>query len=196
MKNLIALFLFSILFLSCSSSIEVSQINFVSRENWSANKPKPFGTHIPNKITLHHEGTIFNPQKESAGVHIKKVQTWGMSEARNWADIPYHFIIDFDGNVFEGRNPFTVGETATNYNPEGHLLISCLGNFMEQEVPEKQLNALVNLIAYCCKKYQIDPETLKGHKDYIQTDCPGTNLYQYLQNGYLKTEAKKILSKL
>jgi len=49
-----------------------------------------------------------------------------MGKDRNWIDIPYHFLIDPNGNVYEGRNVFTVGETATEYDPTGHLLILVL----------------------------------------------------------------------
>ncbi|HPO54591.1 MAG TPA: peptidoglycan recognition family protein [Ignavibacteriaceae bacterium] len=185
--------LLSLIFFSCSS---VKELNFVTREGWNADTQKPFPKHVPERITIHHEGTIFDPSKESAAVHIKNVQKWGMSEARNWADIPYHFIIDFDGNVFEGRNVFTVGETATEYDPTGHLLITCLGNFEVQELPEAQYNALVGLIAHCCDKYRIAPETMKGHKDFAKTDCPGKNLYSFLQNGKLLEDVKIRLAEI
>ncbi len=189
MKNFILLFFLAIfLFNGCSTTKVFNEINFISRSEWNADEPKPYKNQIPERITIHHEGTIFDPQKETAASHIKKVQTWGMGKDRNWSDIPYHFIIDFDGNVFEGRNVFTAGETATEYNPNGHLLITCLGNFEEQELPQKQLEALINTIAFCCKKYQISPETIKGHKDFAQTLCPGKNLYKFLENGYIIKE--------
>ena len=188
MNRAIIFFLFSVILISCSP---VKELNFVSRESWNADSQRPFAKHIPERITIHHEGTIFDPAKESAGVHIKKVQTWGMGKDRNWVDIPYHFIIDFDGNVFEGRNVFTVGETATEYDPTGHLLITCLGNFEEQNVPKEQYEALVSLIAHCCIKYQIAPETMSGHKDFAKTDCPGKNLYVFLQDGSLLDNVKE-----
>lgn len=190
MKQIFSPGLFIILiFLSlhCSST----EFRIQPRANWNAAEPKAYKSQVPVKITIHHEGEIFNPQKESAVVHIKKVQAWGMSEARNWSDIPYHYLIDFDGNIYEGRNVFTAGETATEYDPEGHLLITCLGNFEEQEVTEKQLNALIELTAYCCNKYQISPTTIKAHKDFAKTLCPGKDIYRYLESGYLRKEVEK-----
>ncbi|MBI2419178.1 MAG: N-acetylmuramoyl-L-alanine amidase [Ignavibacteriales bacterium] len=164
------------------------------RSAWGADTPKPFAYHVPNRITVHHEGTFFDGVKETAEAHILKVQKWGMTEARNWIDIPYHFLIDNKGRIFEGRNPYTVGETNTDYNPEGHLLISMLGNFEEQEVPPAQLEALINMIVYACKTYSIDPNTLATHKDQTETLCPGKNLYAYFSNGYVLSEVKKRLS--
>lgn len=175
--------------MNCSSS----SINIKPRSEWNASEPRSYKPQVPVRITIHHEGEVFNPEKQSSEQHIKNIQTWGMSEARNWSDIPYHFLIDFDGNVFEGRNVFTAGETATEYNPEGHLLITCFGNFEEQKVTEKQLESLIKLTAYCCKKYQIDPATIKGHKDFAETLCPGKDLYRYIENGYIQHEVEKRL---
>ncbi|NII24862.1 family 10 glycosylhydrolase [Pseudoflavitalea sp. X16] len=166
----------------------------VPRSGWNAAAPKPFKQHVPVKLTIHHEGTAFDSTKDAAK-HIKNVQTWGMGKDRNWVDIPYHFLIAPDGTIYEGRSVYTVGETATEYDPAGHLLISCLGNFETQEVPQKQLEALTRLIAYCCKKYNIPFETIASHKDHsAKTDCPGKNLYQYLQNGYIKTKVKELMN--
>ena len=165
----------------------------VTRAGWNANPPKPFAKHRPVRITIHHEGTRFDSTKV-AGPHIKNVQVWGMGKDRNWADIPYHFLIAPDGTVFEGRDVFTVGETATEYNPEGHLLITCLGNFEEQQVDPRQLDALINTIAYACRKYGISYETIASHKDHSgQTSCPGKNLYRFLQNDYIKEQVQALL---
>lgn len=192
MRFNILLFAFSLFLFGCSASNDVS-IN--PRTAWNASDPKPFANQVPERITIHHEGTKFE-KSDDAPKHIKNVQTWGMGKDRNWADIPYHFLIDPNGNVYEGRNVFTTGETNTEYDPTGHLLISLFGNFEVQEVSTEQLEALIKLTAYCCKKYDISPETIASHRDYSeQTDCPGKNLYfNYIKNGYLKEKVKAILN--
>ena len=166
----------------------------VPRSGWNAAAPRPYKSHVPVQITIHHEGTKLEITDDAAR-KIKNIQTWGMGKDRNWVDIPYHFLIAPDGTIYEGRNVFTVGETATEYDPTGHLLITCLGNLEQQEVPPTQLAALIRLIAYCCKKYNLPMETIASHRDHsAQTTCPGKNLYQYLQNGYIKAEVKKLLA--
>ncbi len=192
MKINFLIFVISVFILGgCSSS---NEITIVPRNTWDAVSPKPYKTQIPERITIHHEGEYFSPDSNAAKF-IKKVQVWGMSKARNWSDIPYHFLIGLDGTIYEGRNVFTAGETATEYDPTGHLLISCIGNFEEQEVPKAQLNSLINLIAYCCKKYQISPDSIASHRDYSKiTVCPGKNLYKYVKNNYIKDQVKKLLN--
>ncbi len=183
--------------LSCSTARSGNQRNakltIVSRSEWNAAEPKPYRQHTPVRITVHHEGTKLL-LTDDAAKKIKNIQKWGMGTDRNWADIPYHFLIAPDGTIYEGRNVNTVGETNTEYDPAGHLLICCLGNLEEQEVPKEQLVSLIELIAYTSKQYHIPAETLSTHKDYsIQTTCPGKNLYQYFTNGYIKAEVLKLL---
>lgn len=190
------LLLFAFFCFACSpakkNAATSTGITIVPRSGWNAAEPKPYKQHTPVRITIHHEGT--KDSARDAAKFIKNVQTWGMGKDRNWADIPYHFLIARDGTVYEGRNVFTVGETATEYDPTGHLLITCLGNMEIQEVTDAQLGSLVRLIAWCCKKYKLPQETIASHRDHsTQTTCPGQHLYKYLENGYIKTEVKKLL---
>ena len=169
------------------------EIPMVPRSGWNAAAPKPYKQHTPIQITVHHEGTRLEATDDAAK-KIKNIQAWGMGPDRNWADIPYHFLIAPDGTIYEGRNVNTVGETATEYDPSGHLLIVCLGNLEQQEVRQEQLQSLIKMIAYSSKKYNIPIETLATHKDHSkQTTCPGKNLYAYFQNGYIIQEVKKLL---
>jgi uncharacterized lipoprotein YddW (UPF0748 family) len=163
------------------------------RTAWQAAAPKPYKTHVPVRITVHHEGTRLE-KTDDAAKKIKNIQTWGMGKDRNWTDVPYHYFIAPDGTVFEGRNPNMVGETNTEYDPTGHLLICCLGNYEEQEFTSAQLDALTRLIAWACAQYNISYETIASHRDHSkQTTCPGRNLYQYFQNGYIKNRVKELL---
>ena len=187
--NQISFILILLVISGCSSK----ELIIKSRGEWKANDPLLYQSHIPVRLTIHHEGQIFEKGQDAAK-HIKDVQVWGMGPDRKWADIPYHFLIDLDGNIYQGRNVFTAGETATTYDPTGHLLLTCIGNFEEQELPEEQLQALINLTAYCCIKYQISPDSIAAHKDYAETLCPGKNLYKYIENGYIKRKVKKILA--
>ena len=187
-------------FLSCSSQKKAAdqtlpELNILSRSAWNALEPKPYKQHVPVRITIHHEGTRLEVSDDAAR-KIRNIQVWGMGPDRNWKDIPYHFLIAPDGKIFEGRNVFTVGETATEYDPTGHLLVTCLGNLEQQEVREEQLESLVRTIAYACRKYNIPPDSIASHRDYSsQTTCPGKNLYRYLEDGSIKKRVGALLKK-
>jgi hypothetical protein len=190
--GLILLFL-----VACSPSTKVSkpapEVVIVPRSGWNANEPRPYRQHVPVRITIHHEGTRLE-RTDDAAKKIRNIQIWGMGKDRNWTDIPYHFLIAPNGTIYEGRNVYTVGETNTEYDPAGHLLLNCLGNLEQQEMPKEQLESLIKLIAWSCKKYDLPWQTIASHRDYsAQTNCPGKNLYRYLENGYIVKEVRKLL---
>src|SRR5690606_21293709 len=119
-----------------------------------------------------------------------------MGPDRNWADIPYHYLIAPDGTVYEGRDPLTVGETNTEYDPTGHLLICFLGNYEQQAFTPHLQAILTRLIAHFCSKYNISSDNIATHRDYSAiTTCPGKNMYPYFQEGIIKNRVKELLQK-
>ncbi len=198
MKNklLVAAFIVGLLY-ACTSPKKltaVSTLNIIPRAGWTANEPRSYKQHVLVRITVHHEGTRLEVTDDAAK-KIKAIQVWGMGPDRSWVDIPYHFLIAPDGKIYEGRAVTTVGETATEYDPTGHLLITCLGNLEQQEVPSAQLASLIKLIAHACKKYNLSYETITTHRDNsTQTTCPGKNLYKFFEHGYVKEEVKKLMN--
>lgn len=168
-----------------------SNVNILPRSSWNALAAREYKTHVPVRITVHHEGTKLEIEDDAAK-KINAIQRWGMGEEKKWADIPYHFLIAPNGNIYEGRDAFIVGETSTEYNPTGHLLICCLGNRNESPVPKEQLNALVKLIKYSSVKYKIPLDSLGTHKNFSkQTTCPGKYLDEYFLNGYIYAAIRK-----
>lgn len=55
-------------------------------------------------------------------------------------------------------------------------------NSMTTSPSNAQYNSLISLCAYLCKKYNISPNNIVGHKDYYDTDCLGTILYNRLSD--------------
>lgn len=199
MNRLITLILAGFLCVACSSSKKTTTLNddltIVPRTGWNAAPPKPYQQHVPVRLTVHHEGTRLEVADDAAK-KIKAIQTWGMGPDRSWVDIPYHFLIAPNGTIYEGRSVSTVGETATEYDPTGHLLICCLGNLDVQEVPAPQLASLVKLLAYCSRQYKVPLNTLSTHRDNSkETTCPGKNLYRYFENGYVRGQVQSLLDR-
>ena len=134
-------------------------------------------------ITLHHEGSakpLLPTDDPVAG--LRALQSWGERD-RNWWDVPYHYLIDLEGHVYEGRDWHYMGETNTTYDPSGHLLISILGNYNLQEPTQAQLNAIADVMAWAVKKFDVPLDSIRGHYNYAETDCPGKNLRKYLEDG-------------
>lgn len=134
-------------------------------------------------ITLHHEGSAKPLRPEDDPIKgLRALQSWGASD-RDWWDVPYHFLIDLDGHIYEGRDWHYMGETNTTYDPTGHLLISILGNYNLQEPTQAQLNAIADLMAWAVDKFHVPLDSIRGHYQYADTGCPGKNLRKYLEDG-------------
>jgi hypothetical protein len=144
-------------------------------------------------ITLHHEGSPKPLRPEDDPVAgLRALQSWGERD-RNWWDVPYHFLIDLDGHVYEGRDWHFMGETNTTYDPSGHLLISILGNYNLQEPTQAQLDAIAGVMAWAVKKFDVPLDSIRGHYQYAETNCPGKNLRKYLEDG---TFRRMVLARL
>ncbi len=189
-----------LIFIACCSSSNILLNNFetniITANQWGSVPAKDSlaKKHKLTHITLHHQGEAF-PKGKDPIQYLGNLQKWSREE-KHWIDIPYHFIIDLDGKVYEGRNINYAGDTNTEYNPTGHALIEVLGNFEEVEPNDKQLDAVVKTMAWLSYKYKIPIDSIRGHKDYSsQTVCPGKNLYRYLENGFFRNEIGKLLSK-
>lgn len=149
--------------------------------------------HQINQITLHHSGSSEPLMPEDDPVDIlNALFEWG-AEDRIWWDVPYHYLIDLEGNVYEGRDAAYAGETNTTYDPRGHLLISVMGNYNQQEPTNAQIDAIVEMMAYAIQKYNLSTEDIYGHGDWADTSCPGTHLQSYLDDGTFKEKVEEIL---
>ena len=168
----------------------------LSKADWGGQESSgTMKSHFPVMLTLHHEGSPkpLTPDHDPK-VLLQNLQKWGWS-ARGWADIPYHFMVDLDGRIYECRDIMKAGDTATTYDPSGHLLITAMGNYELQAPSEKQLSAICDLMAWACDKYNIDPATLRGHLEYAETACPGKFLYPYLASGFIEGEVRLRIAK-
>jgi uncharacterized protein YbbC (DUF1343 family) len=176
----------------CSTSSEIilvsdlhypEELKIINRLDWGWHPISKISQHHKiNKITIHHSGEIFSEDKDIIQ-YLKNLQIWSRRE-KNWIDIPYHFMIDLSGNIYEARPINFPGDTNTDYNVIGHALICVVGNYEVQNINHNQLNALVNLVSFLKNKFKVSSTDIKGHKDYTsQTVCPGKNLYKYIADG-------------
>ncbi|HYC51942.1 MAG TPA: peptidoglycan recognition family protein [Gemmatimonadaceae bacterium] len=141
---------------------------------------------IPHRIThvtLHHTGS---PQPllphENPVEKLRGLQSWGAAE-RNWWDVPYHYLIDLEGRIYQGRDHRYMGETNTTYDPAGHFLISIIGNYERQEPTQAQLDAIADMMAWAIHTYDLPLDRIGGHYNYASTGCPGRHLRKYLEDG-------------
>jgi hypothetical protein len=141
---------------------------------------------IPHEIThvtLHHTGSVEPLRPDDDPVQkLRGLQAWGARD-RNWWDVPYHYLIDLEGRVYEGRDWRYMGETNTAYDPAGHFLISVIGNYGLQEATPEQVEAIADLMAWALSRFDLPLDRIGGHYDHAETTCPGEHLKKYLEDG-------------
>jgi len=112
-------------------------------------------------IILHHL---------AADVSVQTVHSWHLQNG--WIGIGYHFQIDQDGTIWQGRPMDTVGAHTQGHNHQT-IGIACRGDFhrVKTEMPQAQREALVNLLRHLRSIYGNIP--IHGHREKMATACPG-----------------------
>lgn len=163
------------------------------RDAWHAQPARPGGVvHKLSQMTIHHTGVVLGDNRKAPG-RLLQHQKLHQGE-RGWVDIAYHVGVDRNGNIYELRQPDLVGDTATEYDPTGHFLVLCEGDFDQEAVSEDQLHGAAMAFAWAAQRFSITTDVLRGHKDFAATACPGANLYSHITSGALKRRVDDLLA--
>lgn len=105
--------------------------------------------------------------------------------AQGWRDIGYHYILNRDSSgkwqVYDGRNDALPGAHSGTNEGNQYLGIN-VAYGMDEKLPGEAVEALAKLIAELSKTYGfvINRATVRGHREFIPTQCPGNPLYSVL----------------
>lgn len=124
-------------------------------------------------VIIHHVG---NTDKN---INVAAIHRW--HKQNGWAGIGYHYIIRKDGSIERGRPVDTIGAHTYNQN-DNTVGICVVGNFELSRPTSEQFRAAEKLVGAVCRHYDITPnvKTVRGHKDFCKTTCPGIYLYKWL----------------
>lgn len=190
---------------SLKRSIATDGPTIISREDWGADdsyltwKPQ---YRTPKKIIIHHTA---GGNGDDVAATIRGIYYWH-AVVLGWGDIGYNYLIDQQGNIYEGRSGGfgAIGAhayndlTETNYNV-GSTGIALLGCYETAdgacgtvaEYTETINNSLTDLISMVAHEADFDPAGAKkwygdkmpnvmGHRDVDYTYCPGEVVYDDL----------------
>ncbi|MGD9619550.1 MAG: peptidoglycan recognition family protein [Mycolicibacterium sp.] len=144
-------------------------------------------------MTLHHTAVALDDNREITS-RLRQHQRYHQDQ-QGWIDIAYHLGVDRRGNIFELRTPELAGDTATSYDPTGHFLVVCEGDFDSEDVTEAQLRGVALAFAWAAQTFNIEPSTLGGHQDFASaTTCPGANLQTHILSGDLQRRVEKLVT--
>ena len=173
----------------------------MKRASWSASPPKSKFEIIdhPEFIVVHH--TFTTPRQGKAEQVVKEIQDFHIT-GNGWSDIGYGFLNMVDGTLVEGREGSLkqaimgnavrgahAGTDRGNRSPS----VSNEGNFMITPMDNDQWQSLVDMCAALCESCDIDPSMIRGHKDFLNTNCPGDWIYNRLPQ-LIKDVAAKLAS--
>jgi hypothetical protein len=155
------------------------------RETWKARpmsmrgEPEPMGK--ISRVTLHHTADPRPVGSTYAAVaeRMKAYQT-GHQQTNHWADIGYHFVVDRQGRIWEGRELSWKGAHAGNKQAnENNVGVALIGNFENADPPAAQRDAAEELIGWLAREYGIPSTKIYGHGEIEKmygipgTCCPG-----------------------
>jgi len=128
------------------------------------------------KILIHHTASPTEVRRLGKNVPVDATMIREWHKTKGWSDIGYHFVIMPDGYCEEGRPSYRPGAHC-NVGKRNFIGIGvCLvGNFSETEVPEAQINGLVNKVVQLMKAFKLGIEDVELHRDVPRaaTECPG-----------------------
>jgi len=150
---------------------------------------------------VHHTVNQNGYAESSVPGLLSGIQQYHM-QTRGWDDIGYNFVIDRFGRIWQAREadlyePISSGHT-TGLNAES-VGVAVLGTFSTTTVPDAVVDSLGLLIGWKLSLHGVDPHghtlvrssggdfaepgefidvrNISGHRDNQQTSCPGTVLY-------------------
>lgn len=110
------------------------------------------------------------------GADVKK---WHV-EGNKWADIGYHWVIERDGSLYEGRKVATVGSHVQGHNADS-IGICLMGR---NRFTAEQYSSLDRLLRILTHSFDA---RVYGHRDFNKgKSCPNDEIYGWLKRNFMK----------
>ncbi|MDP2344491.1 MAG: peptidoglycan recognition family protein [Deltaproteobacteria bacterium] len=179
----------------------IAALTIVPRAEWDPSPPS--SSSLPRRVlssssfvVVHHSD--FTDQPGPLAIKDYHLRVSGFS------DIGYHFVVDKDGVVYEGRALDRVGAHAgvskeqhknASLDPDTNSIgVVVDGNFQEDAPPRAQLDALFAVVQMLRVRFRIPGGQVVGHRDVKvrlvedhgltfaghETVCPGEGLWRVL----------------
>lgn len=161
--------------------LEPAMEGVLPRSAWARGAPvcSAMNPMLPVKyITVHHDGLPRPLTSTDETVSKARIETIRNGHrGKGWGDIGYHFVIDRNGRVWEGRAINWQGAHVEKCN-EGNIGICCMGNFDEQAPSSAQLAGLERQLKVLMVMYGVPKSRVYTHQEWpsAKTACPGKSM--------------------
>jgi len=159
-------------------------------------------------IVIHHAAGNYASNLTQGKKQVRAIQSYHQGQ-NDWSDIGYHFLIDARGNIYQGRpymehKPLSLiprlalGAHVCRQN-SGKIGICFLGCYhpptkkpCNDILTQASLNAAVKLTAFLCHEYDIKGHSIRGHRGFCKTSCPGNVLNSKIE--HIKHRARILIN--
>lgn len=160
--------------IKCNSrnvNLDLASRHFFHCENCKFNF---YSIMIPNQIVIHHTASLTTYTLDQMNADHKA--KFGLISSLG-GYIAYHYVIEANGKITQTRRDNEIGcHCPPN---EGRIGICLVGNFQLIKPTPEQIVSLSKVVESLQKTYNINE--VWGHRDCRKTECPGDNLYMYVQ---------------
>jgi|GEM_PF-1674661 len=175
--------------------------DYVDRETWSAhlnltNTASRTPTNVTHLVVHHSAG---NTTSSDFAAVVRSY--WDFhANGRGWGDIGYHWLVDPNGVIYQGRafnldgNKNIRGTHAGGFNTNS-MGICVIGDYTNIRPSEIAVATMNEVLAWKADERGIDPlgsslhspsgnvqRNISGHRDVTSTACPGNTFYTMLPN--------------
>lgn len=157
---------------------------------WSPHSPASYAD-PKSGLVVHYDGS---DQRLADKTHSTCVDYWQRTRrfhtgpSRGWVDIGYSFGCCPHGYVFEGRGLFRTQAAQPGGNSTYYSVTLMSGP--TDTVTDAQINAVRQLREWLMEPATSISGTVKGHRDFVSTSCPGDKLYQMVRDGVFTRPAR------
>lgn len=160
----------------------------IPRARWARGNPDGSDLNkmiVPIKwVTIHHDGLDSPMTETSMDASAARIEWIRCGHrGRGFSDIGYHYVIDRDGRVWEGRSLRWQGAHVSKHN-EQNIGILVMGNFDIQRPSQQQLDGMQKWVSTLLKRYRLEDGRVRTHGEWpgAKTACPGKHLQAAVAN--------------
>jgi len=95
--------------------------------------------------------------------------------SKGWGDIGYHYFIEPDGEIKNGREDHVTGAHTIGYNDKS-LGICLTGNFDQEDPTIGQMDSLRRLLNELMVEYKVVRDNIVPHRKFANKTCYGSRL--------------------
>ncbi|ROO82568.1 hypothetical protein EDD29_0048 [Actinocorallia herbida] len=171
-------------------------MQLVTRKQWGARTPKAAASYLASTkgVKVHYTGSRVDPKivddHDLCAALVRQIQN-GHMDGNGWNDIGYSFAVCPHRYVFEGRGLHKLpAANGAGLNSDHYAVLGLVGNSGLTVPPDLMLHGIRDAIDHVRAQGGAGTE-VKGHRDGYATDCPGPQLYKWVQDGAPRPKTKE-----